>query len=164
MGKSGGGSGAGANTWPVHMTNIHRQWLTGWVDDAGSRPTGFSVFPDVAETMRLATAAVGGNPFTGAVAHSPDTDLANSQNAIDDFNADLAGGWTSFLTSTMAGIDATIASPVEFKGMENVVSDRFRREQNKALSQFNARALDIGAIQTSTYAIALVMQEQDTRD
>lgn len=161
---SGGGSGAGANSWPEHMTNIHHQWLTNWEDDAASRPWTDDLYPNVAETMANAATAVGGNPFTGAVAYSPDVDLLNSQDAIDDFNADLAAGWTSFLTSSMAGIDATIASPVVFEGMENVVSDRIRREQNKGLALFNARALDIGAIQTSTYAMALVMQEQDTRD
>ncbi|KKM13805.1 hypothetical protein LCGC14_1712520, partial [marine sediment metagenome] len=164
MGKSGGGSGAGANSWPVHMSNIHHQWLDNWDDDDASRPWADDIYPNVAETMANAMTAVGGNPFTGAVAYSPDLDLSNSQDAIDDFNADLAAGWTSFLTSSMAGIDATIASPVVFEGMENVVSDRVRREQNKGLALFNARALDIGAIQTSTYAMALVMQEQDARD
>ena len=114
--------------------------------------------------MQAATTAVGGNPFTGATAYSPDTDIATAQDAVDDLQADLASGWTAFLTSAMEGIDATIASPVEFDGMTNVISDRIRTQQNKDQSRFNARALDIGAIQSSTYAMSLVQLEQQTRD
>lgn len=164
MSKGGGGSGAGKNSWPTYMHNMHHQWLNDFQDDEGSRPWVPDLYPNVGETMANAMTAVGGNPFTGAVAYSPDTELDNAQDAVDDFNADLAEGWTSYLTSTMEGIDATIASPVDFAGQENVMSDRVRREQNKSLTKFNARALDIGAIQTSTYAMALVSQEQDTRD
>ena len=148
---------------------MHHQWLDDWQDDTSGQPGGVgdtfdnANFPDVATAMKNATTAIGGNPYAGAVAYSPDVDLANAQDAIDDFNADLAAGWTSFLTSTIEGIDATFASPVEFKGIENVVSDRIRRERNKDVATFNGRALEIGAIQSSTYAMAVVYEEQLTR-
>ena len=164
MGKSGGGSSSGKVSYPTYMQDMHHQWLNNWTDDAGNRPFTDAEFPDVALTMKNATTAVGGNPFTGATAYSPDTDIANAQDAVDDLQADLASGWTSFLTSTMEAIDATVASPVDFDGMNNVISDRIRTEQNKAQSRFNARALDIGAIQSSTYAMSLVQLEQATRD
>lgn len=163
MGKGGGGS-SGKVSYPEYMQNIHRQWLMDWADDPASQPGGLDIFPDVATAMLNATTAIGGNPFTGAVAYSPDTDIANAQDAIDDLQGDLASGWTAHLTSTMEGIDATIASPVDFDGMSNVISDRIRTEENKSQSRFNARALDIGAIQNSTYAMGLVQLEQATRD
>lgn len=164
MGKSGGGSSAGKMSWPPYMQDMHHQWLNDWSDDPDSRPFDPGEFPDVATAMLNATTAVGGNPFTGATAYSPDTDLATAQDAVDDLQADLASGWTAFLTSTMEAIDATVASPVDFDGMNNVISDRIRKEQNAAQSRFNARALDIGAIQNSTYAMSLVQLEQATRD
>ena len=164
MGGKGGGSASGRLSWPTYMQDMHHQWLNDYVDDVDNRVFGPGEFPDVASTMKAAMSAVGGNPFAGAVAYSPDTDLEIAQHAIDDWNADINSGWTSFLTSAMAGIDATIASPVEFAGMENVASDRIRREANKSLSRFNGRMLDIGAIQSSTYMMALVMQEQEVRD
>lgn len=163
MGK-GGGSSSGKVSYPVHMENMHHQWLNNWTDDAGNRPFTDGEFPDVATAMLNATTAVGGNPFSGATAYSPDTDIANAQDAVDDLQGDLASGWTAFLTSTMEAIDATIASPVDFDGMSNVISDRIRTEENKSQSRFNARALDIGAIQNSTYAMSLAQLEQATRD
>lgn len=164
MGKSGGGSSSGKVSYPTYMEDMHHQLLNNWTDDAPSRPFTDGEFPDVGVAMKNAMTAVGGNPFTGAAAYSPDTDIANAQDAVDDLQADLASGWTAFLTSAMEGIDATIASPVDFDGMSNVISDRIRTEQNKAQSRFNARALDIGAIQNSTYAMSLVQLEQATRD
>ena len=169
-GKGGGGSSSGKISYPAYMSDMHHQWLDNWNDDKPGQPGGvegpldLANFPDVAGDMLNATTAIGGNPYAGAVAYSPDVDLANAQDAIDDFNADLAAGWTSFLTSTIEGIDATIASPVEFKEMEDVVSDRIRRQQSKDIRRFNAKTVDIGAIQTNTYAIGLMYQEQLTQD
>lgn len=165
MGKSGGGGGAGgAVSYPTYMQDMQHQWLDNWLDDAGNRPFTDGEFPDVATAMKNATSAIGGNPYTDAVAYSPDTDLGNAQNALDDFNVDLASGWTSFLTSAMDGIDATIPSPVDFDGMLNVASDRVRRDRNQELSRLNARVLAIGAAQSSTYVAALTQHESNTRD
>lgn len=164
MGFGSGGGSSGKMSWPTYMHDMHHQWLNNWQDDTASRPWVDDLYPNVGEVMKNATTAVGGNPFTGAVAYSPDVDIFNAQDAVDDWNADVNSGWTAFLTSAMAGIDATIATPTEFAGMENVASDRIRRDANKGLSRFNGRMLDIGAIQSSTYMMALVMQEQEVRD
>lgn len=163
-GGGGGGGSSGKISYPAYMQDMHHQWLNDFSDAPGDQPGSLDTFPDVATAMLNATTAVGGNPFSGAVAYSPDTDITNAQDALDDFQGDLASGWTAFLTSAMEGIDATIASPVDFDGMSNVISDRIRTEQNKAQSRFNARALDIGAIQNSTYAMSLAQLEQATRD
>lgn len=163
MGKSGGGGSSGAVSFPAYMQDIHRQWLNDW-SGSGSSPFLPGEFPDVGVTMKNATSAIGGNPYTDAVAYSPDTDLDNAQDALDDFGADLASGWTSFLTSAMDGVDATIASPVEFDDRFDVTTDRIRTEQNKGIERFNARFVDITAIHSKTYAMSLVQQEQHSRD
>lgn len=167
MGKSGGGSGGGSSgriSYPTYMQDMQHQWLDDWADDSGSSPFDPDEFPNVAVAMKNATSAIGGNPYTGAVAYSPDVDMDNAQGALDDFNVDLASGWTSFLTSAMAGIDATDASPVDFDGMLNVASDRVRRDQNQELSRLNGSVLLLGSAQNSTYLTALTQQEDRTRD
>lgn len=164
MGKSGGGGSSGKVSYPAYMQDIHRQWLNDWADDPGGSPFAADEFPNVGVAMKNATSAIGGNPYTGAVAYSPDTDLDNAQDALDDFGADLASGWTDYLTSAMDGIDVSIGSPVDFADRFDVATDRIRTEQSKAIPRFNARFLDIAAIHSKTFPMSLVQQEQHTQD
>lgn len=164
MGKSSSGGSSGTVSFPDYMQDMHRTWLNDWADDPGSRPFASGTFPNVGVAMKNATSAVGGNPYTGAVAYSPDTDLGNAQDALEDFGVDLASGWSEFLTSAMDGMDVTIASPVGFDDRFDVVNSRIRTEQGKGISRFNDRFVDITAIHSKNYAMSLVQQEQHTMD
>ena len=160
----GGGGSAGKNSWPDYIQNIHRQWLTGWVDNAGSRPTGFSAFPNVATTMLAATTAQGGNPYTGAVAYNPDSDILNAQDAVDDYNDVLSASFAVFLQETADAVDALIASPEDFDSMLTVLGTKIRREHNKGMVRANAAFLDVGAIMTTNYQMYVAQGEQEVRD
>lgn len=161
MGGSGGGGSSGQMSWPSYMHDMHHQWLNNFVDKPDDRPFDPDEFQNVATKMSDAMAA---NPFTGAVSYSPDIDIENAQDAVDDWNADINSGFTSFIANTMSAIDAVISVPTQYSGQENIAKTRIRRTANSELSRFNARMLDIGAIQNSTYMMALVHQEQGTRD
>lgn len=163
MGGSGGGA-SGTVSWPTYIQTIHGAWLDGGGTDH-----------PITSLVDAMNAAIGNSPFTGAVAFDPDIYIGGMQTALDALNGIIAAmnhttdfqagvvtaraafpkGTTTLDTAVLdtTTLDVEVLNDADISqdmsALDAILNDQLEID----LVKFKAGMLNIGAINSSAYAL-----------
>jgi hypothetical protein len=146
MGGSGGGS-AGQTSWPDYLQDAHEQWL----NNAGTDTLTLSV-------VDAMNAAHGDSPYLGVLAYDPDADIALMGAAVNNYAAHIGTLGTTTThdeifeaaKNRLDGISDESRIAEEVSSYSAILEDQLI---NETLPAFKAGMLNIGAVNSSSFAI-----------
>ena len=169
---SGGGGGSGRLGFPPYVENFHQHWLLGGddYDKFGSKGWQPS-YPTLSELLAQAIDP-NGNPYTNTVSFDPTTVLNAIESDFADFRSNIIE-----VSDHVAGVDLDTDIAALYDAVQTAVDalafdsdtyinsrvDVFEKDQRedltRALSRFRAGMADVGAVQTSAFAIGEALVE-----
>lgn len=154
-GSSGGGGGSsGEVDWPDYLKDRHKIWMSTNVVDG-----------DRVNMDQAIEEAWDASPYTDGFTHDPTQDIADVLQRIDEFTAELDGispeeSYARFVERAITEADTILGDDVKTDIIE-AFRERNLPELMRAQARFSAGMGDIGAINSSAYAIGLAALERN---
>lgn len=160
--SSGGGSSATDQAYPVHMTQMHQEFLAGREIDSGYV---FGTFSDVASDTEAARAENGGSPFEAVEGYDPTGDMMRAQSNLDMVSSQLS--MYDPETELAKAVDVALSkydgsfslTEEEILSEVNAFEDQSIKAMQREVSRTAAGFFDIQAVMSSQYGQAIALLE-----